>query len=162
MRLPGQYSKGDRVILKESWQALDRVADEINAIGRESQFGVEKIIDTDQGKYDNGKLQSTSDLVPRDNVSQYVWSLYMEPKESKPDATSKAGSKGENKELTTEERKAAIDILIQRVVVEERVKVLLAVETEGKSLTKCSTSWELCESIAHCLLGGFHAFELES
>ena len=97
MELPKKYSKGERIVLKESWQALDRVADEIDAIGRESQFGVEKVIDTDQGKYDNGKFQSTSDLVPSDNVSQYVWPLYVESDESKPEETSKAGSKGESK-----------------------------------------------------------------
>ena len=166
MELPKEYSKGERIVLKESWQALDRVTAEMDAIGTECQFGVEKIICSEEAKCDNGKKQSTSDLVPTDNVAQYVWPLYIEPKESKPDATSKAGNKGEskgqNKEQTTEDRNAALDTLIKRVVVEERVKVLLAVETEGKLLTKCSSSWELCESIAHCLLGGFHAFELEA
>ena len=162
MELPRNYSNGEKIVLKESWQALDRVADEMDAIGTESQFGVEKIIGSEEAKYDNGNKQSTSVLVPRDKVAQYVWPLYIEPKESKSEATSKAGNKGESKGQTNEDPNRPPTVVVQSIVVEERVKVLLVVETEGKSLLKCSSSWELCESIAHCLLGGFHAFRLEA
>ena len=64
MDLPGQYSMGDMMILKESWQALDRVTTEIDAIGTESQFGVQRVIGSETARYNNGKKQSTSVLVP--------------------------------------------------------------------------------------------------
>ena len=171
MELPRKYSKGEKIVLKESWQALDRVTAEIDAIGRESQFGVEKIIGAEEAKYDNGKKQSTSVLVPTDEqtVTQYLLPLYVEFRKQTPDVAPGSGEgegEGQNNEQTdrqtNEDPNTSTNAVVQNVVVEQHVKVLLAVETEGKSLTKCSSSWELCESIAHCLLGGFHAFELEA
>ena len=167
MELPRNYSNGEKIVLKESWQALDRVADEMDAIGTESQFGVQRIIGSETARYDNGKKQSTSVLVPTDEqtVEQCLWPLYVESRKQTPDVAPEGGeseSEGQTDGRTNEDLNTSTNIAVHNIVVEERVKVLLAVETEGKLLTKCSTSWELCESIAHCLLGGFHAFELES
>ena len=159
------------MILKESWQALARVTAEIDAIGTESQFGVEKIIGAEEAKYDNGKRQSTSVLVPTDEqtVVQYMWPLYVESRKQTPDVAPGSGEgegEGQNNEQAdrqaNEDPNMSTNAVVQNIVVEQHVKVLLAVSTEGKLLTKCSSSWELSESIAHCLLGGFHAFELEA
>ena len=162
MELPGHYSKGDRVILKESWQALDRVTTEIDAIGTESQFGVQRIIGSETARYDNGKKQSTSVLVPTDEqtVEQCLWPLYVESRKQTPDVAPEGGeseSEGQTDGRTNEDLNTSTSTVVHNIVVEERVKVLLVVETEGKSLVQCSSSWELCESIAHCLLGVFCA-----
>ena len=47
--------------------------------------------------------------------------------------------------------------LAQNIILEYRMKVMLCAKTEGESLVECSSSWELCETIAHCLLGVFVA-----
>ena len=47
--------------------------------------------------------------------------------------------------------------LAQDIIQERRIKTVLCAQTEGKSLVECSSSWELCETITHCLLGVFCA-----
>ena len=119
----------------------------------------------EEAKHDNGKKLSTSVLVPTDEpVAQYLWPLYMKSRKQVHDITPEAGageSEGQSNEQTNEDPNISTSAVVHNFVVEKRVKVLSVMETGGKSLVECSSSWELCESIAHRLFGGFHTFKLE-
>ena len=52
--------------------------------------------------------------------------------------------------------------LAQDIIQERRIKTVLCAQTEGKSLEECSSSWELYETIAHCLLGVFCALHSDA
>ena len=100
----------------------------------------------------SGEIQSTY-LLPDKDVVDYLWLIFERktgyiPEESASE-NGDAGKVQGNDELSYE--------LAQNIILEHRMKVMLCAKTEGESLVECSSSWELCETIAHCLLGVFVA-----
>ena len=160
--LSEKYPKiGAKMILKESWKPLDRAGIEAKALGTRNQFGVEEILESN--KYDSRKLQSTSLLVA-DNVGDAMhclWPIFAKktgeiPEESASESGDTGQVQGNDGISKYSEYELAQDIILDR-----RMQVVLYAKTEGKLLTKCSSSWELCESIAHCLLGMLRALNIE-
>ena len=116
------------LILKESWQPLDRIKVEVEALGQGNLFGVQKISLAMRAKFETGDFQETSRLLPNsDQAAAFIWSIFV----SKP----------------------------LSVVTEPRAKVLLLSRTEGVPLIELRDPFDLCEAIAHSLIGGFGAFE---
>ena len=114
---------GYMLLIKESWQPLDRVnlEEDMSVVAEESgvQLTVGGIMEVE---YNNGEAQSTSIFLPTDEaVCQRRWVINR--------------------------------CRAERRTVKRCQKVLLPVITLGIDLTSCKSAWDLCESISHSLLG---------
>lgn len=154
--LPDEYSGikvGATIILKESWQALDRIDAERQALGEGNLFGVEKVLGSKVALFETGEVQETSVLLPVDetDAERLIWSVFADS--GKPsDNSRRAKGKGKSKQVAKESIK-------QQLVIEARAKVMLFAKTEGMSLLKLRTPLRLCRAIAHSLIGAFCTFE---
>ena len=111
---------------------------------------------------ETGDMQSTSLLLPDnvDDVAHCLWPISTNIQKTgiSEGSTTNSGSEGEKHK--DRPNKSSYEHA-RNIVVDRRMKVQLWSKTEGKSLSECSSSWELCESIAHSLLGMFCALDLE-
>ena len=141
------------MILKESWQALDRVKTEVYALGTNGQFGVERVVGSQVAAFGTGEVQSTSFLLPEDNEDavRCMWPIFVHAVKL-PDNSREVAGKPKAKMRNTDEPNKRPD---QSIVVESRVKVMLFVDTEGTSLVNCHDPFILCEVIAHSMIGAF-------
>ena len=152
---PPEYSEieiGRTMILKESWQPPDRIDTEMQALGKGNQFGVETIFGSEVAAFGTGEPQSTSILLPKDEMDamRLMWPVFVDS--SKPSDNSVFDDESEikrNSQNDIERDKLAN----QNVVVESRVKVMLFADTEGSSLVNCHNPFVLCEAIAHSMIG---------
>ena len=146
------------IILKESWQPLNCAGIEAKALGTRNQFGVGDVRGLSKTKCDTEKIQSTS-LLPNNvaDVVDCLWPIFGDIREES------ASESGDVDEVQGCDRHSGSAYeLAQDIIQECRMKVVLCAKTEGKSLVECSSSWELCESIAHCLLGVFCALHSDA
>ena len=144
---------GMSIALKESWLPLDRAGIEAEALGTRNQFGVGDVRGLSKTKCDTEKIQSTS-LLPNNvaDVVDCLWPIFGDIREES------ASESGDVDEVQGCDRHSGSAYeLAQDIIQERRIKAVLCTTTEGKSLVECSGSWELCETIAHCLLGVFCA-----
>ena len=130
--LPPAYNGlplGATVILKESWQPLNKLKFEADVLGKGNEFGVGRIMGPVAVAFNTGEVQSTPLLVP---THGRVLPVFVNTSDNSANRNSEP---------------------------EPRVKAMLLAMTEGVSLEVLIHPWQLCEAIAHSLLGMFWAFE---